>query len=56
MEVHTLFQETADYILNLQMQVQGLEALADFYTANSASHVVESAPLQDRLASCAAQV
>lgn len=56
MEVHTLFQETADYILNLQMQVQGLEALADFYTANSAGRVVECAPLQDRSASCAAQV
>jgi hypothetical protein len=49
MGVDTLFQETADYILNLQMQVRGMEALADFYAANSAGPVDESA-------SCAAQV
>lgn len=41
MGVDTLFQETADYILNLQMQVHAMEALADFYSTTSAGHVDE---------------
>ena len=42
MVVDTLFEETADYILNLEMQVQAMDALADFYTTNSAGRVEKS--------------
>lgn len=42
MGVHTLFQETADYILNLEMQVHAMEALAEFYTNGSAGIVDSS--------------
>lgn len=41
MGVDTLFQETADYILNLQMQVHAMEALADLYSTTSAGYVDE---------------
>nr|ADE76325.1 unknown [Picea sitchensis] len=31
----TLFQETADYILNLEVQVHAMEALAEFYASST---------------------
>lgn len=41
MAIDTLFKETADYILNLEMQVHALETLAEFYT-NSSADIVDS--------------
>lgn len=42
MGVDALFQETADYILNLQRQVHAMEVLAELYTINSAGTVDDS--------------
>eukprot|EP01018_Ginkgo_biloba_P007230 Gb_41387 [translate_table: standard] len=38
MAVDVLFQETADYILSLKMQVYVLQALSNAYTTNPALH------------------
>lgn len=56
MAVDTLFRETADYILNLEMQVQAMEVLADFYTTNSAGREDESVAQKQQGASRAAQI